>query len=191
LARAWFLFGILLAVFMTTACPKRQTMTRVVYVPLPPAPSTSAPSTDALVIEAPPPPEPEPAAQEAPAPEPPKPPVHHRPPIHNPPVSDDARPESAKAEAPEPEEAPALVLQSSAEQQTELLRNATGERDDVRRRIAHLDTLQLSAEERRTLNGARAFLAQSESALKEDDPQRSINLTRKAALLVSSVEQNH
>jgi hypothetical protein len=78
-------------------------------------------------------------------------------------------------------------LQSSA-QEADLRRQIQELQDDVRERIAKLNPAELSSADRKTLEDARAFFAQSTRALNEADLQRALTLARKASLLVSALE---
>jgi hypothetical protein len=60
---------------------------------------------------------------------------------------------------------------------------------DVRQRIAKLVQAGLSGVDRKTLDDARTFFAQSTQALKEGDLQRALTLARKASLLVLALER--
>jgi hypothetical protein len=61
--------------------------------------------------------------------------------------------------------------------------------DDVRQRIAKLSRAGLSGADRKTLDDARTFFAQSARALNEADLQRALTLARKASLLVLALER--
>jgi hypothetical protein len=61
--------------------------------------------------------------------------------------------------------------------------------DSVRARIAALGRTSMASLDRKTLEGARVFLTQSERARDSNDLQRSFNLARKASLLVDALEQ--
>jgi hypothetical protein len=60
--------------------------------------------------------------------------------------------------------------------------------DDVRQRMARLNVARLSSTERKTLEDASTFFVQSTRALAGGDLQRSLNLARKASLLVAALE---
>jgi hypothetical protein len=74
-------------------------------------------------------------------------------------------------------------------EQAALRRQIQGLQDDVRQRIAKLNTAGLSGVDRKTLDDARTFFAQSTQALNEGDLQRALTLARKASLLVSALER--
>jgi hypothetical protein len=59
---------------------------------------------------------------------------------------------------------------------------------EVRQRMARLNTARLSSTERKTLEDANTFFVQSTRALASGDLQRALNLARKASLLVSALE---
>jgi hypothetical protein len=61
--------------------------------------------------------------------------------------------------------------------------------EDVRQRLSRLDPAKLSAPDRKILEDARAFFAQSGRALEAGDLQRALNLARKASLLVTALER--
>ena len=83
---------------------------------------------------------------------------------------------------------PSLEPRESSAQQAALRRQIQGLQDDVRQRIAKLSRAGLSGADRKTLDDARTFFAQSTRALNEADFQRALNLARKASLLVSALE---
>jgi hypothetical protein len=60
--------------------------------------------------------------------------------------------------------------------------------EDVRQRLARLKGAQLSANDRRTLEDARTFFAQSTHAMASGDLPRALNLARKASLLLAALE---
>lgn len=172
-------------------CPKRQASPRIVYVPSPPPEAMQAPSPEnppVMVIEEPPPPEP---VVITPLPETPAPkeaaPQRHR-------VQHREQTPPAPESAPETDEEPSPPLpslaprESSSEQATQR-REIQGLQDDVQKRIAKLSAADLSAVDRKTLEDAKAFIAQSTQALNEADLQRALMLARKASLLVSALEK--
>ena len=165
-------------------CPKRQAPVRIVYVPAPPPAATQAPAAGApaLVIEEPPPPEPPPAP---PPPTPAPKPVRQRRRARTEPPA--AAPSNAPDTTGPP--APSLEPQENSVEEAALRRQIQGLQDDVRQRIAKLSRARLSGADRKTLDDARAFFAQSTQALKEADLQRALNLARKASLLVTALER--
>jgi hypothetical protein len=54
--------------------------------------------------------------------------------------------------------------------------------------MARLNPARLSPNERKTLDDAATFLAQSTRAFESSDLQRAFNLARKASLLVAALE---
>ena len=172
-------------------CPKRQTSrSMVVYVPTPPpaaAPATEKPQV--LVIAEPaPPPEPEP--EEPPVPQTPEPAVQHRQhrPAHTetPAASDEtAAPESHENT---PAAVPALEPRESSAQETELRRQFLSLEQSIEQRLTRLSASNLAANDRRTLEDARTFLAQARQAMASGDLPRALNLARKASLLVAALE---
>ncbi len=172
-------------------CPKRQTSPRIVYVASPPPAAMQAPGPEnppVIVIEEPPPPEP---AVITPPPETPAPkeaaPQRHRV-QHREQTS--STPESAPGTDEEPSPpVPSLAPQESSSDQLTQRREIQGLQDDVQKRIAKLSAADLSAVDRKTLEDAKAFVAQSTQALNEADLQRALMLARKASLLVSALEK--
>jgi hypothetical protein len=172
-------------------CPKRQGPSRIVYVPAPApqaAATTAVTHPQVLVIEEPaPPPEPE----EAPPPQTPEEPKpQHR---RRRPVRPDTPAAPADASAPEtpeppPEAVPALEPRESTAQEAALREQIQRLQEDVRQRLARLNQARLSPSERKTLEDARSFFAQSARALESGDLPRALNLTRKASLLVAALE---
>ncbi len=175
----------MLALFVW-GCPKRQTTTRIVYVPPPPAVDSSAQDAGALTIEEPRPPEPEeklPAAEVPPTEEPAA--KRHPRPARPEPVQD-AEPELDPAT---PVEFPVLQPRENPGQYTAQRQQAADLQDRVRVRIARLRRSNLSTDERRMLEDASTFLAQSERALTANDFQRALTLVRKASMLAAVLEQ--
>jgi len=137
-----------------------------------------------MVIEEPAPPEepPAPSPQPTTNPEPARRRVLRR-------VAPAAAPENTP-ETTEPltPQVPSLEPRESSAQQAALRRQIQGLQDDVRQRIAKLSLAGLSGADRKTLDDARTFFAQSTRALNDADLQRALNLARKASLLVSALE---
>lgn len=177
----------MLAIFIW-GCPKRQTVTRIVYVPPPPpAPSEPGQETGELTIEEPRPPEP---IVELPPTEPPptaEPPAKRRPRRPQPEPEDSTEPE---ADPMAPVELPALEARENPGQQTAQRRQIADLQDRVRARIGRLQRSDLSTQDRRMLEDARTFLIQSERALTASDFQRALNLVRKASMLATVLEQD-
>lgn len=165
-------------------CPKRQTTSRLVYLPSPAPTATapSAPSTETLVIEEPPPPA---QAQEAPAPAPPPSRPSHRPRRVTPNQPADTPEVGPEPEGPPPTvEVPALEPRESREQESQQRSQVLRVQNDVEAQITRLEGAKLAPADHKTLEDARTFLGQSQKALEEGDLQRSLNLARKAFLLV-------
>ena len=169
-------------------CPKRQAPTRIVYVPSPPPAVTqvSSAGTPFMVIEEPAPPEP-PAPSPQPAP-PPKPARRRRRVLRAEPPAAAAESTPETTEPPTPQ-VPSLEPRESSTQEAALRRQIQGLQDDVRQRIAKLSRAGLAGADRKTLDDARTFFAQSTRALNEADLQRALTLARKASLLVSALER--
>lgn len=138
-----------------------------------------------MVIEEPAPPEepPAPSPQPTTNPEPARRRVLRR-------VAPAAAPENTP-ETTEPltPQVPSLEPRESSAQQAALRRQIQGLQDDVRQRIAKLSRAGLSGADRKTLDDARTFFAQSARALNDADLQRALNLARKASLLVLALER--
>ena len=173
-------------------CPNRQTSPRVVYMPSPP-PAVTIPRSESsgnLVIEEPAPPESqelpsEVSPQESRTPKPAARSRRRALPSETP-VEAQPAPDNADHSAPP---VPALQPRESPQQQTELRNKVLQLQQDVKARIAALERTQMANLDRKTLNGARMFAAQSDRALKSGDQQRAFNLARKASLLVDALEQ--
>jgi len=84
---------------------------------------------------------------------------------------------------------PSLEPRESSTEQATQRREIQGLQDDVQKRIAKLSTVELSGVDRKTLDDARTFFAQSTQAFNEGDLQRALMLARKASLLVSALEK--
>jgi len=170
-------------------CPKRQAPTRIVYVP-PPPPAATQPSAEgrpSMVIEEPAPPEEPPA----PSPQPttnPEPAQRRRRVLRReaPAAAAENTPETT--EPPPTPQVPSLEPRESSAQEAALRRQIQALQEDVRQRIAKLSRAGLSGADRKTLDDARTFFAQSARALNDADLQRALNLARKASLLVSALE---
>jgi hypothetical protein len=170
-------------------CPKRRTAPRLVYIPAPPpaaAPQPAKPA-EALVIEEPPPSSP-PQENAAPAPAAPR-------PAHRPRRATTTEPPDTEEVLPEPEEppptveVPALEPRESREKESALRNQLLELQNGVKQQIGQLEGAQLAPADRKTLEDARTFLAQSEKALEEGDLQRSLNLARKASLLAAALRK--
>lgn len=189
------LFSVCAVLLLETGCPKRQAASRLVYVPAPPSASAPnvPPAADAVTIS-----EPEPPAEEART-EPadaglettPRRIVHRRRPGTTRPDAPSEAEDVPATPQPPPAEVPALEPHESPAEQARLRQEISTSREDTERRLAQLDHVSLGAGDRKTLDDARAFLAQAARALEEGQLTRSVNLAHKAALLVSAVEQSH
>jgi hypothetical protein len=182
---------------LSTGCHRRQTASRLVYVS--PPPSAGAPdivlATDSIVIAEPEPPEDEVQTTDATGPEPettPKRTVRHR---RSGAIRADSPAEAeeqpASPPAPAPAGVPALEPQESPEKMARLRREVSTAQEDTLKRLTQLDRMALGPGDRKTLDDARAFLSQAARELEKGELMRSMNLVRKAALLVSAVEQSH
>jgi hypothetical protein len=168
-------------------CPKRRTAPRLVYVPAPPPAAAPQPakSAEALAIEEPPPPAPPhenaPSTPAAPSP------------AHQPRRATASEPSGTEEVLPEPEESPPTVEvptlepRESREKESALRNQVLELQNGVKQQITQLEGAQLAPADRKTLEDARTFLAQSEKALEEGDLQRSLNLARKASLLATAL----
>jgi outer membrane biosynthesis protein TonB len=136
----------------------------------------------------------EPAAPEeppAPLPQPTSPPEPARRPrrrLRTEPPTAAAENTPETTEPPPTPQVPSLEPRESSAQEAALRRQIQGLQDDVRQRIAKLSRAGLSGADRKTLDDARTFFAQSTRALSDADLQRALNLARKASLLVSALE---
>jgi outer membrane biosynthesis protein TonB len=167
-------------------CLKRQAPPRIIYVAAPPAaaaPASSAPP-ESLVIEEPAPPPPPGEKVAAPEPSPPPPPITRR----RRTLRTEPPPEAETPEAPAAE-VPALEPHETSAQESALRGQIQSLQEDVRQRLGKVNEAGLSYTDRKTLEDARAFFAQSGRALQEGDLQRALTLARKASLLVSALEQ--
>jgi hypothetical protein len=182
-------------VLLFGGCPKRQTVSRVVYVPTTPSAQPQAPNApdqDVLIIQEPQPPEEPaqatpPANEEAPAAEAP---VRRHRRITKSEQADNSTDEDQKAVPELPAaEVPSLETRASPQQQNALRAQLAATQQQLQRRIDELSGHQLADEARKTLDNARVFLAQSQRAMEQNDLQRAQMLAEKAGLLVSSLEK--
>jgi hypothetical protein len=171
-------------------CPKRQgPASVVVYVPAKAgAPNALASSPDVWVIEEPAPPPPAPEA--TPPPVTPQPTTLRRPTRPARSATPTEPDETSTPETPEtpPAEVPLLEPQESSAQENVLRDEVLSLQQNVRQRMSRLNPARLSANERKTLDDASTFLAQSTRAFESGDFQRALNLARKASLLVAALE---
>jgi hypothetical protein len=170
-------------------CLKRQdTKSMVVYVPAQaPAATPPAEKSQVLVIEEPaPPPEPE----ETPPPQTAQPTAHRRQGGPARTKTSTEPDETSTQESPEtpPAEVPALEPRESSAQETELRRQYLKLEQDIRQRLTRLNGVQLSSNDRKTLEDARTFFAQATHARVSGDLPRALNLARKASLLLAALE---
>jgi len=182
-------------ILLIGGCPKRQAPPRVVYTPAPPAAAapakTEAPET--MVIAEPAAPE-EPVQGQNTSPETPSPdrgggPARRRHPITSgqTPADDNAEPETSE---PAPDVAlPALEPRESPQKEVALRAQIQAIQENVRGRLARINEGRLSPDDRKTLDDARSFFAQSTRALEESDLQRALNLAQKASQLVTALEK--
>ena len=168
-------------------CPKRQTVTRVVYTP--PPPTAAAPAAEAssgtLLIPEPPPPEPvvESAPEETPAPPPKVTPRRRSTESENPTVPEPG------AEEPPPAEVPAIEPHQTSEQQNDLKRKIISLQQSIQQRIAFIEQQHSADVDGKALDEARTFLTQSRTALQKENLRLAMNLAEKASLLVDAAEQ--
>jgi hypothetical protein len=175
---------------MLGGCPKRQTTSRIVYVPSPPAaqPSEASASSGNIVISEPAPPQ-EPVVAQPPEEEeapPPKPERRRRRPV---------RTEPAETTAPEGSESPEQPAADITPPPLETRDDPAirGEvqtlQADIQRRVEEMGRQELSKQEQKTFEDARQFLEQSQRALDQGDSQRALMLARKASLLISALRR--
>jgi hypothetical protein len=184
----------LLAVVATAlaagGCLRRQTATRLIYVPAqaPAASQQPGTSTEALVIEEPPPPPPPVPIQVIPLPEP----ATQKPTVRPRRSSRTELPSSeGPAEPPSSPEVPPLEPRATSAEQERLRAEITGLQAGMRQRIGRLNRKRLSEADQKTLDDAVRFLGESERAFAETDLQRSLNLAHKASLLLDAVEKSY
>jgi hypothetical protein len=84
---------------------------------------------------------------------------------------------------------PALEPRESSAQVSVLRPQIQSLQEDVRTRLLRIKGSKLSPEDRKTLEDARTFFAQSNRALEQGDLERALLLARKASLLVAALEQ--
>jgi type IV secretory pathway VirB10-like protein len=163
-------------------CAKRQSGTRLVYVPSPPAATTAPPEPDSgtLVIQEPAKPE----VEELPLPEPSD--VLNTP-LPTPPKGNKPRPSPPSPEPPADVEPPPLEPANNPGQGHQQQLEKT--QQDMGAHIAQLEGRHPSGAEGQTLTEAKAFLDQSKSALKEGDLQRAEKLAEKARLLITALDK--
>lgn len=186
--------AVLGMMFLLGGCPKRQPVSRVVYVPA--APSAQAEiaagkDQGVLIIQEPQPPE-APVQIAAPKEELPstaKVPIKKSPSVTKPGQTDNAADDDAKVSEPQPAELPGLETRSNPELQSALRAKLVQTQQQLQRRIDAMHSQQLARDAHRTLENARVFLTQSMRALEQNDLQRSQMLAEKADLLVSSLEK--
>ena len=175
-------------------CPKRQAPTHIVYVPAPPPPAQTAQAANepaqTLVIEEPAEPAPEPQMQveEPPVTPPQTKPKHYRPPLRTEAHQPETESETQAIEPPATE-VPALEPRESSAQESTLRRQVKSLQDDVRQKLVRLGSASVSSNNRKVLDDARTFLAQSTKALTDGDLQRALLLGQKSQQLVNAVEQ--
>lgn len=182
------LLPILIAAACALGCPKRQTGLRLVYAPPPPpaAGQQNQPEpTQAMVIEEPPAPQPaQPAHVEQ---------VQTAPPPENPlPKPKEAKTSPSPPLEPqrtvEPADAPALVPSIDRTEAAGLKERIDGLSGHLQAEITRLRQITLPTAQRKTLRDAQLFLNQATEASKVGDLQRSLQLVKKAGLLVSAVQ---
>lgn len=167
-------------------CPKRQTVTRVVYTPAAPAaasPTANTPPETLLIQE---PAAPEPVAEpspEAPPASPPKPPPRRRA------TETETTTPVTGPVTPEPAAVPALEPHQTPEQQSELKRQVIALEQNVQQRIAAIEQRHSASVDGKALGEARAFLNRSREALQKGNLHLALNLAQKASLLIDAAEQ--
>jgi hypothetical protein len=165
-------------------CPKRQTVTRVIYTPAPPGVGspTSETSAGTLLIQEPAAPEPvaEPIPEATPEP-PPKPPPRRR-------TTETTAP-AAEPETPEPVAVPALEPHETPAQQSDLKRQVITLEQNVQQRIAVIEQKHSPSIDGKALGEARAFLNRSREELKKGNLHLALNFAQKASLLADAAEQ--
>lgn len=174
---------------MLGGCPKRQTTSRIIYVPSPPAAQRSeAPaSSGSIVISEPAPPEePVAAAPQEEEPPPPKPERRRRRPVRTEPTE---TPPPEVSESPEQPAADITPPPLETRDDPAIRGEVQTLQADIQRRIEETSHRDLSKEDQKTFEDARQFLEQSQRALDQGDLQRALMLARKASLLISALRR--
>lgn len=178
---------------MLGACPKRQTTSRIVYVPSPPSPQATSTATlsDSIVITDPTPQE-EPvtaAPQEETATTSATTQAHGR---RRRPVRTEPPEAAAAIETPETPEPPAadiapppLETRDDPAVRSEVLSLQA----DLQKRIEDMGRQELPKVDQKTFEDAKLFLEQSGRALDQSDLQRALMLAKKASLLLASLQR--
>ena len=174
-------------------CPKRQGPARIVYVPssAPPSLTVTPKAAPAFLVIAEPETPPEPPEEPTPPPvaADPKPAPRPRRPVRTDAAVEPAEPPAAPDTGePPPAEVPALAPRESTEQEAALRQQIQKLHEEVRQRMSRLNVARLNSTERKTLEDASTFYVQSTHALALGDLQRSLNLARKASLLITALE---
>src|SRR6266568_4563259 len=174
--------GVSCLALIIGGCPKRQTVTRIVYTPAPPvaAAPTSETAAGTLLIQEPE--VPEPVAEPIPeaTPPPPKPTPRRR-------ATETTAP-AAEPDTSEPAAVPALEPHETPEQQSELKREIIALEQNVQQRIAVIEQRRSASLDGKALGDARAFLNRSREALQKGNLHLALNFAQKASLLVDSAE---
>ncbi len=181
-------FPFIFATIFALGCPKRQSGLRLVYAPAPPPAAgqqTQAEPTQAMVIEEPAPPEPAQPATVQQVETSPRPvitaPRKTRPKMA-PPVTAEVEPTI------EPAGAPALQPSIEAAQAAGLKEKINRLAGRLQTEITQLERGTLPPTGRKTLHDAQMFLDQATQASNAGDFQRSLQLVKKAGLLVSAAK---
>jgi hypothetical protein len=101
------------------------------------------------------------------------------------PASPVVNPQPATADAPQLEPANSSQQQASIERRVSTLQRA------IEARIERLARLKLAGADRKTLEDAQTFIAQSKDANKSGDLTQASNLAQKAELLVQAIEKRY
>jgi len=175
--------GVSYLALIIGGCPKRQTVTRIVYTPAPPAAAapTSETAAGTLLIQEPE--VPEPVAEPIPeaTPPPPKPAPRRR-------ATETTAP-AAEPDTSEPAAVPALEPHETPEQQSQLKRQVIALEQNVQQRIAVIEQRRSASLDGKALGDARTFLNRSREALQKGNLHLALNFAQKASLLVDSAEQ--
>ena len=179
--------GVSCLALIIGGCPKRQTVTRVVFTPPPPAAAAPAAETSAgtLVIEEPAPPEPPSESPQATAP----PPAPKTAPRRHATEPETTVPQPG-TEEPAPAEVPALQPHETSEQKSDLKRKVISLQQSIQQKMAVIEQEHSTIINSKAMTDARAFLNRSRMALQNGNLRVAMNLAQKASLLVDAAIQN-
>jgi hypothetical protein len=184
-----FIALVLISAAALSACHRQQAL-RIAYVPTPPpAPSATTGQSGVMVISKPAPAQPVASAPKA----------QQHPPERLEQSATQPQPQVTRKEitaapaattsTPPAGDAPQLEPAHSLQQQVALETQIKSLQQNLRQRMASLVRRALSSVDQKTLADAQILLVQSGDAMKTGDFLQSLNLARKADLLVGAVEK--